>query len=310
MVQRLQDGLRLPLNPLTLQELRSRMRNPRAYAVLTVYMAVVSGITLLVYLAASANGNNGVNDSSRVGTALFYIVVGMQTLLVSFATPSFVAGAVSGERENETYDLIRLTLLTPRQIVTGKLIPAFGYTVLLVFATLPLLSLALLLGGVELVQLFAALSVILASALLFSSLGLYVSSRMRTTLGSTIVAYAVTLGIVLGMAVFTLIAFPLLNGILYGTSSVVKTSPLLATLLQVLLFVLMSASPISAMVASEANLQESGNALALVVNPIPGTTIPFMIPAPFLTLVALYVVASAVLIWLTIRHIGHAGDQD
>jgi ABC-type transport system involved in multi-copper enzyme maturation permease subunit len=273
-------------------------------------MSVVSGITLLVYLATSANGNNGINDSSRVGTALFYIVVGMQTLLVSFVSPSFSAGAVSGERESETYDLLRLTLLTPRQIVIGKLIPAFGYTALLVFATLPLLSLALLLGGVELVQLFGALSVILASALLFSALGLYISSRMRTTLGSTIITYAVTLGIVLGMAVLTLIAFPLLNGILYSTSSVVKTSPFLATCLQVLLFIVMSASPISAMVASEANMQESGNALGIAVNPIPGTTTAFMIPAPFLILVALYLVSSTVLIWLTIRHIGHPGDQD
>src|SRR5690349_22116626 len=103
MVQRIQDRLRLPFNPMTVQELRSRMRNPQAYAVLTIYMSIVSGITLLVYLATSANGSSGVNDSSRVGTALFYIVVGMQTLLVAFVTPSFSAGALSGEREGGTY---------------------------------------------------------------------------------------------------------------------------------------------------------------------------------------------------------------
>jgi ABC-type transport system involved in multi-copper enzyme maturation permease subunit len=286
------------------------MRNPRAYAILTIYMSVVSGITLLVYLAASANGNNGVNDSSRVGTALFYIVVGMQTLLVSFVTPSFAAGAISGERENETYDLVRLTMLTPRQVVIGKLVPAFGYTTLLVFATLPLLSLALLLGGVELVQLVGALSVILASALLFSTLGLYVSSRMRTTLGSTIITYAITLGIVLGMAVLTLIAFPLLNGIIYSTSSIVKTSPFLAMFVQILLFALISASPISAMVASETNILESGNPLVVALNPIPGTTTALMIPAPFLILVVLYLAISAVLTWLTIRKIGHPGSID
>jgi ABC-type transport system involved in multi-copper enzyme maturation permease subunit len=310
MLQQLRSRIHSPFSPLTAQELRSRMRNPRAYAVLTIYMSIVSGITLLIYLVASANGNSGVNDSSRVGTALFYIVVGMQTLLVSFVAPSFTATAISGERENQTYDLLRMTLVSPRQIILSKLFSAFGYTGLLVFATLPLLSLALLLGGVEIIQVAAAVLVILASALLFSVLGLYVSSRMRTTLGATLVTYALTLGIVLGMAVLTLIAFPLLNGILYGTSSIVKTSPLLASLIQVLLMGLVSLSPISAMVASETNLQESGNALIVTINPLPGTTTPFSFPAPFVILLVFYLAASIILIALSIRHASKPGDQD
>jgi hypothetical protein len=111
------------------------------------------------------------------------------------------------------------------------------------------------------------------------------------------------------MAVLTLIALPLLNGVLYGTSSIVKTSPFLASLLQLLLFALVSVSPISAMVASEANLQESGNALAVVVNPLPGTTAPFSIPAPFILLTALYLVTSLLLFMWCVRRIRHADSQ-
>jgi ABC-type transport system involved in multi-copper enzyme maturation permease subunit len=293
-----------------MHELRARMRSPQAYAVLTIYMSVVSGITLLVYIAASASGNSGVNDSSRVGSALFYIVVGMQTVLVSFVTPWFTAGAISGERENNTYDLLRLTLITPRQIVTSKLLSAFGYTAMLIFATLPLLSLALLLGGVEVNQVLAALSVILAAAFLFSCLGLFVSSRLRTTVSSTILTYSVVLGIVIGMSVLTLIALPLLNSILYGTSTVVKTSPLLAALIQLFLFVMMSFSPISTLVASEANMQESGSLFSVTVNPIPGTTTPFDIPAPFFITLVLYLSIGAALLILTIRRLAHPSQAD
>jgi ABC-type transport system involved in multi-copper enzyme maturation permease subunit len=311
MLQYLQTWVdsKVRINPMAARELSSRMRSPRAYAILTVYMAVVSGITMLIYLAAFTNNSGGVNDSSRVGAALFYIVVGMQVLLVSFVSPAFTTGGISGERERGSYDLLRLTLLTPRQIVISKLVSAFGYTALLVCATIPLVSLSLLLGGVELGQLIAALVSILAAALLFSTLGLFISSRMQTTLGATIITYAITLGVVLGMAVLTLIALPVLNGILYGTSPVVRTSPFLASLLQMLLFVLISISPLSALVASEANIQDSGNVLIAAVNPLPGTTTPLVIPAPFAIMTVLYLLVSVLLIWLTIRRIARADDH-
>ena len=311
MTQQAHNRLKLNLrfNPIAVHELRSRMRSPRAYAILTIYMAIVSGITLLIYLAASANSDSGVNDSSRVGTALFYIVVGMQVVLVSFVTPAFTANAISGERERGTYDLLRLTLLSPRQIVLSKLLSAFGYTTLLVFATIPLISLSLLLGGVDPAQLVAALAAILATALLFSTLGLFISSRMETTLGSTVVTYAIAMGIVIGMAVLTLITLPLLNGIIYGTSPVVRTSPVLATILQLLLFLSLSISPISALVASEANLQDSGNILIAAINPLPGTTTPLVVPAPFVVLILLYLCASALLVWLTVRYIANPDEH-
>ncbi len=279
------------------------MRAPRAYSVLTVYLSIVCGITLILYIAASGSGTNGVNDSSNVGAALFYVIVGMQTLLVSFLTPAFTAGALNGERERGVYDLLRMTAISPAQIVISKLAASVGYTFLLVFATLPLLSLALLLGGVEVLQLVAALAVVLMSATLFSSLGLYVSARMTTMLGSTIVTYAVTTAIVIGMAVFTLIAFPLLNDLIYGSSSVVKTSPFLGVIVQLFSFFTMSISPISAMVSSEANLQLGGNAWLVSVAPLPGSPSVIDVPAPFVILIVLYMVVSALLLWRTTKRL-------
>ena len=299
-----------PFSPTTTHELRARMRDPQAYAILTIYLSVVSGITLLIYIAVSSGGNGGVNDSSRVGSALFYIIVGMQLVLISFIAPWFTAGAISGEREMNTYDLLRLTPLKPRQIVLSKLLSAFGYTMLLVFATLPLLSLALLLGGVDLSQILAAILVICAAAFLFSCLGLFVSSHLQTILGATTLTYALVLAIVIGMAVMASTALPVLNGMLYTSSTTVKTSPFLASLIQVLQLAMVSLSPISTLLTSESNLQDSGNLYTIVVNPIPGTTTPFSIPAPFVITVLLYLVVGILLLWLTIRHLKRPGIRD
>jgi ABC-2 type transport system permease protein len=303
----MRDGLwgRLlpPINPLLLLELRSRMRSQRTYAILTTYMLVASGIVLLVYVIASAGGNSGVNDSSRVGTALFYLVIGLQLVLVSFVTPSLTATAISREYENSTFDLLRLTQLTARQIVFSKLISAFGFTVVLVFATLPMLSLALLLGGIELTQILSALLVIVLSALLFASLGIWVSSRVRTTASATVITYVITLGIVIGAAILTLVVLPSINNALYSASAIVKTNPILATIIQLLLVLLMSTSPISALVASEMNLAETGQILSMSINPLPGTTTPVILPAPFLMLAVLYLIVSIALVISTVKQI-------
>jgi ABC-type transport system involved in multi-copper enzyme maturation permease subunit len=299
-----------PFSPTTTHELRLRMRNPQAYTILTTYLAVASGMTLLIYIAVASGSTGGVNDSSRVGSVLFYIIVGMQLALVSFLAPWLTAGAISGERETDTYDLLRLTLLEPRQIVLSKLISALGYTLLLVFATLPLLSLAILLGGVDAGQMIAALLVICMSAFFFSCVGLYISSRMQTFLGAMTLTYAWVLAITIGIAIMGLATFPLLSATLYSSSSVVKTSPYLGSLIQTLQMIFTSLSPVSSLVVSETNLQENSSLYNLVINPIPGTTLPFSIPAPFILTAILYLAAGILLLWLTVGRLKHRGIQE
>jgi hypothetical protein len=66
---------------------------------------------------------------------------------------------------------------------------------------------------------------------------------------------------------------------------------------------LVSLSPISAVVATEANYQASGNLLALAIGPGAGPA-SAVFPAPFLVLCVVYGIASAALFWLAARKIG------
>ncbi len=289
--------LNLGLNPLMVRELRGYMRGARAYAVLTVHIAIVSGIALLLYMGVSlANPASGVGNSSQVGSALFYVVVGLQIVLVSFVAPAFTVSAISGERERHTLDLLKATLLSPRQIVWGKLIPVLGYVLLLVLATLPLFSLAFLLGGVEPAQFVAALCVILASAALFTTLGLSVSSRARDTLSATVVTYAIVVGIVIGLSVLALLVFPALAGAM-GRAGASSAAPALTALFVALI----SLSPVGALVTSEANFVNTGNLLTVTVRPFATSPVAVVLPAPFVILTVCYLTASGILLWLAAR---------
>jgi ABC-type transport system involved in multi-copper enzyme maturation permease subunit len=286
-------GIRAALNPMIARELESRMRSPGAHTALTVYLSIVGGISLLMYIgAALGSAAAGVSSTAQVGAGLFYVVVGMLIVLAGFAAPALTAGAISGERERGTLDLLRATRLTARQIAAAKLASALGYILLLVLATVPLLSLAFLLGGVEPVQAIAALCVVLASALLFTTLGLCLSSCAASTHHAVVLTYAAALAIMAGPPVLALVAFPA------ASDALQHSTPLGSALLSAAMAGLFSLSPVSAVVATEANYQATGSLLWMAIGP--GSS---GLPAPFLLLCAAYAAASAALFWLTVRRI-------
>ncbi|MCP4416549.1 MAG: ABC transporter permease [Chloroflexi bacterium] len=204
-------------NPVTVKELRSRMRGRRAFVVLTVHLLLMSGFITLVYSAyASSTGGPYGPDSRDVGKVIFSSVLGMQTLLVIFVGPSFTAGAISGEKERQTYDLLRTTLLSAKSFVAGKLVSALSYVLLLIFAAIPLQSIAFLMGGVAFIELFLSQVIVLVAAVTFALWGLYASSRMRTTLAASVVTFGgalfVTVGIPVVVGLFSMILSPFFVG--------------------------------------------------------------------------------------------------
>jgi len=233
----------LTRNPVVLKELRGRMRGPRAFIVLTVYLFLMSlfvGLLYTVYVASADNVYSG-SASQAVGKFVFGAVVGIELLLVCFIAPAFTAGAISGERERQTYDLLRTTLLSASQMVLGKLLSALSYILILLLAALPLQSLAFLLGGVAPEEVLIGAVVLVATAFLFSTSGVFFSAFMRRTLGSTVLTYAFALMATLGLPVLLLAVLPIGNLVFFNGTP----GPLVESLLIYGFFSLVSLNPTS-----------------------------------------------------------------
>lgn len=233
-------------NPITLKELRSRMRGRRAFVVLTVYLLFMGGIMTLVYLAQTSSGGRPSATSSRgAGKAIFAAVIAMQVLLVIFIGPAFTAGAISGEKERQTFDLLRTTLLSAKSFVLGKLFSALSYVALLIIVSIPLQFIAFWLGGLSLSELLVSQLIIGVAAVTFAMWGLYCSSAMKTTLSASVATFA--------GAAFVTFGFPFIV-FLFGLA----LGPLIITL------------SIPSWI-EEATLMYSG--LALAITNLPGTLI-------------------------------------
>ncbi|MBC8444686.1 MAG: ABC transporter permease subunit [Chloroflexi bacterium] len=203
-------------NPIVLKELRGRMRGWRAAVVLTVHLTVLSCLASIVYLsvAESARSSGGGSIGQTMGQALFYSTYMLLLTLVVFLSPAFTAGTISGERERKTLDLLITTLLPTRSVVVGKLASAQAYIVLLILAALPIQSLALMFGGIVLSEVLIGTLILLVTALIAGSVGIFVSSLVKSSIASTVVTYAVILLCSVGLPIAASIVLSLLGNII------------------------------------------------------------------------------------------------
>lgn len=158
------------------KEFRLRMRGWRSTAVLTVYMAIL-GTIAIAFLLQQAGPSSG--QSSQVGLRLFQTMAIFQLFLILFVTPVSTAGAISGERQRQTWDLLLVTQLSSFGIVWGKLIAGLAFDLLLILASLPLFSLVFLFGGVAPEDIVHTYIVFLATVLLLGVMSLCISALTR-----------------------------------------------------------------------------------------------------------------------------------
>jgi ABC-type transport system involved in multi-copper enzyme maturation permease subunit len=191
-----------PMNPVLARELKQRMRGRHVWLVVTLYLTVLALILRWVYVTAtrtdSFDGGIDLLASATAGRAIFQWLLFFMLLLVCFIVPGLTAGAISGERERQTMVALQLTLLRPRSIVAGKLLASLAFVVLLIIASLPLVTVPFLVGGVSLPEVAKGLWMVLATAVTLACLTLACSALMRRTQAATVVAYGLTLGLVLG----------------------------------------------------------------------------------------------------------------
>jgi len=183
------------------KELRARARSPRTVLLLTFYLVLLAGLSFLYFRALADQPLRGGAQAAATGRAIFTAIVTVELLLVCFLTPSFTAGLVAGERERQTLDLLITTPVRSYAIVFGKLFAALAVIILLIVTAVPVQSVAFMLGGVDPLQIATASVLLLITALAFGALGLLSSAVMRTSLGATVLAYALVLALVLGAGV-------------------------------------------------------------------------------------------------------------
>ncbi len=186
-------------NPVLQRELLTNLRANVGFVLMLVYQLALALVLLVAY--PSGQRVDLSTDSSVALQLIDFFFLG-QYILASLMAPTFAAGAISGEKERKTYEMLLASPLSPWAIVIGKLVASLTHLVVLIFASLPIIMLALPLGGVSIWEVLAAYLWLMISIILFGSIGLACSCGFRRTSSSLVVSYLIILPLVIAGAVF------------------------------------------------------------------------------------------------------------
>ncbi len=123
---------------------------------------------------------------------LYLFVATLEFVLILLITPALTAGAISGERERQTLDLMMTTRLKPGQLVRGKLMSSFSTVLLLMISSFPVLSLVFIYGGVTLWDVVQLLLSYGLAAWLVGCIGIFCSCVCQKSTIATVAAYSAT----------------------------------------------------------------------------------------------------------------------
>lgn len=286
-------------NPMALRELRGRMRGARAFVVVTVYVGLMSAFALLLYAIYSATSGVGSAAAGETGRVLFIGIFGIELLLIIFIAPASTAGAISVEREHQTYDLLRATLLSAPSFVIGKLEGALVFLFVLLLAAVPLQSIAFLFGGVGEAEVLIAFILLGVTAMALGAVGIYFSAANDRSLAATVRAYAAVAIVMFAVPLAGSLVVDVFGQLLFAPGAITNL-PLLETALAYAGLFLTSLNPVTAALNTQQLLVERQTATFWNYTlSSSGSTIPMA--SPWIVYTILYLGLAALLVMAAVR---------
>lgn len=174
-------------------ELRQRVRSTRWIVALVVWFVVVGAITLLATGALGTLTGGGPTDGR--GPILFAVVTYLVLGLGLLVTPTLTSTSINGDRNAGTLATLQVTLLSPAEIVLGKVLAAWLAALAFLVASVPFFLLALGLGGTPVRAVFAVLLLVAAILAAVCGIGVGFSALTARNAGSTVLTFTAVFGI-------------------------------------------------------------------------------------------------------------------
>lgn len=220
-------------NPIVRQEGMSRMRTWRAPLAITIYLGLLGGFGYAVFAVGVIGSqiSHSTQSATALGAATFDSMTVFELVLVLLFAPALAAGAISGEKERQTFDSLLVSRVSAFGIVWGKLVASLAYILLLVASAIPLFAFVFIFGSIEPDQILITQALIVVTAFTVGSVALFWSALFKRTLAATVSAYGSAFALYgLSAAVGYLLTY--INTVRYATAGanqpvVVSLHPLL-----------------------------------------------------------------------------------
>ncbi len=200
------------LNPILEKDMRTKMRGWRMPVLLSIYLLFM-GLVLFLFFTVNdqfTGRYTGNSFNPRIAVNAYNVIALFQFGLLMFIVPALTATSISGERERQTLDLMLCSDVSTWSIVMGKLVVSAAHVLLLIIASLPILGMVLLFGGITFGEMLLLLLFYIITALMIASLGIFCSTLFRKSVVAVIATY-IFLGILGAGPVIALVMIEIFN---------------------------------------------------------------------------------------------------
>lgn len=290
--------LQILKNPVIIKEIRTRMRGNRAFILLSAHLLLLTLVVALMYLffRSSFNLSGTLGERNYFGKAIFGLIIWLELITVSFIAPALTSGSISLEKERQTYDLLRITLLPERSLIIGKYISGLIFIFLLLFTSIPVLSPAFIIGGVLPEEILISILILAVTAIAFCAAGIFLSSLLSRTLFATVLAYAFAIFMVFGIPMIIMIVLVLFS--LASNGSGIQTPGYIRLLLVFAGWVLVSITPMGTIIATETIILDQHSAFLATIPLGNGSSVVLL--SPWIPYVVVYLLLSIFLLWISV----------
>jgi ABC-type transport system involved in multi-copper enzyme maturation permease subunit len=238
--------------PLLGKELRASSRRPRTYLLRLGYLLALGLYAVLVWheqvsgLGGLANQNAHIQSSraAEAGKEIILSITIFQAIVAPVLAAMLASNVIAGELTGRTLSVLMATPLSLRRIVTEKVLASTSQVLWLLAASLPLMALVRVFGGVPWWYVFWSVALTLAISFFAASMAALYSVRCRNAWMATMHAL-----------IYMVVILGVLSVVAMMASAMILTSPIAAI------------SPVVVLVAISREMMNPGGLLLANIMP-------------------------------------------
>ncbi len=186
----------VPANPILVRVVQGASRRMRHLWIRFAYLVIILFVVLVMVLSSGGSSRATLADLAKNASTMFMYASMAQLALMCVLAPIFTAGAITQERDAQTFNILIATPLSNAQIVLGSLMSRLYFVMMLLVAGLPIFLMMMVYGGVTFGQITQSFGLAATTAILTGSLAICLS-MIRVGTRQTILSFYVMIGLYL-----------------------------------------------------------------------------------------------------------------
>jgi ABC-type transport system involved in multi-copper enzyme maturation permease subunit len=165
----------LPGNPILLRVVETGGKRRRDLFIRCGYLGLLI-LLVLLSLYNSDTTSASLSVLAKTSAGVFQNLSYLQLGLVALLAPVFTAGAITQEKDSQTYDILLATPLSNGQIVLGSLLSRLFFIVVLLVSGIPIFSITQIFGGVLIKNIITSFLIAAATAFVTGAMAMAIAT--------------------------------------------------------------------------------------------------------------------------------------